>query len=132
MESFPRSHVAVKLEDVSLQLRIGLYAHEKQAPQTVLASITLYTDALSYMQAVNSETILDYAWIYEALKGYEAGEHVLLLETYIQEFFGLCFEDARVSAARVALYKPDILPDAKLAGLDVTLRRDEYDQLTAP
>ena len=42
-----------------------------------------------------------------------------LLETLLHELVTLCFRDARVSACRVSIMKPDIFNEASGAGVEV-------------
>ena len=126
MEQFPESTVKIILKGMELDVHIGLHDHEKGRTQRVHVNVELYADGKSYLNDVARETIIDYDHVYKAIKEWAVKPHVLLIETYINELMDICFADARVKAARVALTKPDIFPEVEQAGVEVLLRREDW------
>lgn len=126
MEQFPGSMVKIILKDMELDVRIGLHDHEKGRSQRVIVGVELYACGKSYLRGATRETIIDYDHIYKAIREWAGKPHVLLIETYIDELMAICFADARVSAARVSLVKPDIFPDVARAGVEVFLMREDW------
>jgi 7,8-dihydroneopterin aldolase/epimerase/oxygenase len=127
LESLPDSTVKIILRDMELDVRIGLHAHEHERSQRVHVSVELYADGRNYLKAASRETIIDYDHVYKAIRAWAGKSHVLLIETYIHELMAICFADARVRAARVAITKPDIFPEARAAGVEVFLRRADFE-----
>ena len=71
-----KNSVRVYVQDLDLQLRIGLLDIEKQAPQRVLVSLSLYA-APDYL---TSDDLIDYALMREALVAWQGRPHVELLK----------------------------------------------------
>lgn len=126
MEQFPESTVKIILKGMELDVHIGLHEHEKGRTQRVHVNVELYADGKFYLKDVSRESIIDYDHVYRGIKEWAGKPHVLLIETYINELMDICFADARVRAARVAITKPDIFPEAQAAGVEVLLRREDW------
>jgi dihydroneopterin aldolase len=113
-----RDHQRVILQDVDLKIRCGLHPWEKhpERPNRVLISVELYSRA-AFDPASRSEYI-DYDRIYDHLLGYEGRDHVLLLETLLDDLVRFIFEDPLVDACRVKAIKPEIFNRARGAGVE--------------
>ncbi len=119
------STISVFVQKMRVNLRIGLEAHERTAPQPVEVSVELFA-APEYLRNVDKDGLMDYARLYDALKSWESRPHVELLETYMRELLAVCFDDARVIAVRASLSKPEIFSEAKGAGVAVFIRRGDW------
>ena len=117
-----KNSVRVYVQDLDLQLRIGLLDIEKQAPQRVLVSLSLYA-APDYL---TSDGLIDYALVREALVAWQGRPHVELLEALIQEALAIGFDFDAVQAVKVSISKPDIFTDAQQAGLEAYMERDVW------
>ncbi|MCB1532910.1 MAG: dihydroneopterin aldolase [Alphaproteobacteria bacterium] len=120
-----QSTISIFVKETRVNLRIGLCAHEKEAPQPVDVSVELFTD-ISYLYEADPENIIDYAKIHAAVKGWEARDHVELIEEYLKELLELGFSFPRVSAVRASISKPAIFEDAAGAGLEVYMNRQDW------
>lgn len=122
------SYVKIILDQVELNVRIGLHDHEKEGgrSQRIIVDVALYIAPRPYLKDVTHKTIIDYDHIYKALQDWADRPHTLLIETYINELLELCFQDERIEACCVALSKPDIYEDVARAGVEVFMTRTEY------
>ncbi len=119
------SHISIFVKSMRVNVRIGLLPAEREAPQPLDVTVELFT-ALDYLDGVDADSIIDYAQIYDAVKSWEARDHVDLLETYLQELLTLGFTFDRVTAMRATIAKPEIFDEAQGAGLSVFMRRGDY------
>ncbi len=120
------SHVKLVLKDMRVKLRIGLLAGEKAAPQPVVVNAALYAEAAGYLKNITSENIIDYAIMFETVRGWQGREHTELIETYINEFLNVAFNDPRIEACRVSILKAEICEEAEGAGVEVFMRREDW------
>lgn len=124
------SHVKILLKDMAVNIRIGLLAHEKESgrKQRVIVNAELFAGPVDYLKKVNSENIIDYGVLLTAVKSWEEREHVELIETYINEFLDVAFNDPRIEACRVSILKAEICKEADGAGVEVFMRREDWER----
>ena len=116
----------IALDQIRVQVRIGLNPEEHEAPQTLIVSAELYVAPDYLSQSLSGHDIIDYSVIYEAVKAWEGREHVELIETYMNELIALCFQDPRVEACDIYISKPDIFADAYSAGVQTFMKREDW------
>lgn len=121
------SHVKIVIKDMVVDVRIGLYAHEKAGgrSQRIIVNVELFLDK-SYLSDITPETIMDYDTIHSAILGWSEAPHVLLIETYANDLLDICFTDDRVEAAKISITKPDIFDDVERAGVEVFMTRVDW------
>lgn len=119
------SYVSIFIKSMRVSLRVGLCDSEKEAPQPVDVEVEMFTDP-AYLRGVTEDHIIDYAKIYEAVKSWEAHEHVDLLEPYLANLLELAFSFERVKAARVSISKADIFKEAQGAGVSAYMERGDW------
>ncbi|GIL39551.1 dihydroneopterin aldolase [Roseiterribacter gracilis] len=107
----------VLLEDVTVEILVGLHAWEKPHPQRVAVTVELFWRPRS------DRSWIDYDPIRDCIRGWEGRAHVDLLETLAEELVTCCFQDDAVEACRVAVRKLDIFPETRAAGIEFTRRR---------
>jgi dihydroneopterin aldolase len=120
------SQIKIFLDPIALYLRIGLHAHEKTAPQRVIISVALYAEPIEYLRDVTPQNIIDYSVLYETIMRWPELPHTELIEQYVQDLLGLCFEIPNVTACNVAIRKADIFGTDQGAGVEVFLRRTDF------
>ncbi|MAF97690.1 MAG: hypothetical protein CMH26_03560 [Micavibrio sp.] len=120
------SYVKIFLDSVEVPLRIGIYDHEKQAPQRALVDVELYADPAAYLKTVNLDTIIDYAVLYEAITAWAGREQVSLIEDYLKELVDLCFTFAPVLACRASIRKLDVFGKDQGAGVEIYTKRSDW------
>ena len=110
-------------EDVELPIRIGVYAHEKGAPQRVSISIELLVVPTNAEHGDRIDQVVDYDRIHGAVLGLADHPHVELQETLADEVVRICFEHPEVAAARVYVRKLDVYADCKSVGIRIVRTR---------
>ncbi len=95
------------LREVPLDVRLGVYPHERERPQRVLVDVELWR-RMDRFEGTSLADCLDYdrihRWLVETwpLRG-----HTELLEQLAEELLAKCLEDPRVEWCRVRIRKPE-------------------------
>jgi dihydroneopterin aldolase len=111
----------VFVRDLVLPFRIGIYDYEQDAPQRVRVNAELLVETTladdEFRRVLNYETVVD------GIRRLAAGGHIKLVETLAERILDLCLADPRVLAARAAVEKLDVYPDAESVGVVMKRRR---------
>jgi len=115
----------VFVRGLELQARLGVFPHEKIAPQRIRMHIEL--DVVDESAAIgigpdNLERVVDYGHLVHAARAAVAQGHVLLVETLAETVAEIALRDPRVLQARVSIEKPDAFADTDCVG--VTIERE--------
>ncbi len=124
----PESHIRIFVEELSVNVRIGLYASEAK-PQKLNVSVVLYADPVSYLNKATQKTIIDYKKLHDAVKAWEGRAHVKLIETYLRELLDLAFSFKAVDVADIAISKAHIFKNTKGVGVAAFMTRKDYKKL---
>ena len=129
----------VFLRDMVLAASIGVYPHERQAPQRVRINIDLGVaegvpgpgiglsrSDLSRPGVGRDELdrVVDYERLANTVRAAVASGHVQLVETLAERLAEACFEDGRVTIARVRVEKLDVFADLASVGVEIERERD--------
>lgn len=116
----PRRVFVHRLE---LMASVGIFEVEKRYEQRILVSIDL--DVLDDYDGVSDrlDAVLDYGSIIETARAIVAQRHFNLIETMAERVAEACLGDGRVAWVRVAIEKPDIVPDCSAVGIAIERRR---------
>lgn len=112
-------HVFVR--DLELMALIGIYDHEKQAPQRIIVNIDLSVKEGSGDDDISH--VVSYEIVVKKVEAIVAEGHVNLVETLCEKIARSCLTDKRVVAARVRVEKPDIIPNARSVGVEIERAR---------
>jgi 7,8-dihydroneopterin aldolase/epimerase/oxygenase len=111
----------VFVRGLTVEARIGVHRHEKGRTQKLVIDVELdvaVTDWSSLSETVNYETIAEKA------RKVAAQGHRGLVETFAHHLAEACFEEPRVTRARIRVEKPAALsPEALGAGVEITAVR---------
>ncbi len=119
-----RSHECVALRDVALEVRVGVFAAERAAPQPVRVDVELYRHRGAYAGG-GLEACLNYDRVFRHLIEDWAGRpHADLLEQLAEDLIDFCLADERVEACRVVIRKPAIYLGRAVPALEVYRRRE--------
>lgn len=115
----PRTRKIV-LEDYELPVEIGFHDFEIGNPQRLFVTVEVWIDEASFP----SDDEADSAWNYDFMRT-EIGRLALsrrynLQETLARAIYDLVAARRGVTALRVATRKPDIYPDCKGVGVDLS------------
>jgi dihydroneopterin aldolase len=111
----------VFVRGLDIDAHIGVYKHEKGRPQRLVIDVELdvaVTDWSQLTETVNYEVIAAKA------RRVAAEGHRGLVETFAHHLAEACFEEPKVTRARIRVEKPSALaPDAAAAGVEITAVR---------
>jgi dihydroneopterin aldolase len=125
MKAYPtgeRMPYRMFIRDLVLNCRIGVYAHEKLAPQRVRINVVMRVEPGAAPRNDDIANVLSYDEVLGGIKKLAAGEHINLVETLAEAIIDLCFADARILEARVVIEKLDVLPGASV-GVEIRRQR---------
>ncbi len=105
--------------DLHLDMLIGIHDREKKAAQRVLVNVeaTLRTAAGPGVDHI--EKTLDYEELAHAIRRIAEDGHIELVEIFAERIAGYCLDHPLVTAAKVIVEKPDILPAADAVGVEI-------------
>jgi dihydroneopterin aldolase len=111
----------VFVRGLEVDAQIGVYKHEKGRLQRLVLDVELdvaVTDWSDLSETVNYEVIAEKA------RRVAAEGHRGLVETFAHHLAEACFEEPKVTRARIRVEKPSALaPDARAAGVEITAVR---------
>lgn len=116
----------VFVRGLALRASLGIYPHEKAAPQRVVIGIELAVEDDAAPSAVGADDlrrVVDYERVVKAARAAAAAGHTLLVETLAERIAEAALADSRVLRARVSVEKPDAFPDAASVGVVIERRR---------
>ncbi len=102
---------------------IGIYEHEKRYEQRIVVSVDLAVVDHYDRHSDRISDIYDYDEAITAVKSIVAAGHVNLLETLAERIAEACLRNAAVIRITVRIEKPDILPDCRAVGIEITRGR---------
>ncbi|MBX3595999.1 MAG: dihydroneopterin aldolase [Rhizobiaceae bacterium] len=112
----PQIRKTIILRELELMLPIGVYEHEKKAPQRVLISVEATLDG-TQDEADQLGGTFDYDRIRDFVKSLERGPHNELQETIARRIIDFLFSNQGVIRAVVETAKPDIFDDGSIVGV---------------
>ncbi len=113
----------VRVRDLVLPVSIGIYEHEKRAPQRVCVNVELKVREGDGPIGDDIANVLSYEDIVNGIKAIIADGHINLVETLAESIAEFCLADARVALARIGVDKLDIVPEAASVGVEIERSR---------
>ena len=124
----------VFLRDMVLAASIGIYPHERDAPQRIRINVDLaVTEGMGEQGGVGLSRaavgrdelsrVLDYETLAKSVRQQVAAGHVMLVETLAERLAEQCLTDERVQVARIRVEKLDVFEDAASAGVEIERQR---------
>jgi dihydroneopterin aldolase len=109
---------SIFVRNYQLQVAIGVYAHEKLAPQTMIFNVTAYVNrANASPQHDGLDEVVDYDFVRNTIKAHALGEHVQLQETLCDRIGATLLQKNAIIAAYISSEKTDIYPDVDAIGV---------------
>ncbi len=102
---------------------IGIYEHEKRYEQRIVVSVDLAVRDHYDGQSDRIGDIYDYDEAIGAVKSIVAAGHVNLIETLAERIADACLKNPAVVRITVRIEKPDILPECRAVGIEITRDR---------
>lgn len=103
----------VFVRDMVMDASIGVYDHEKVAPQRIRLNLDLEVVG----SGVTGEDGV------AAIRAVAGQGHTTLIETLAERIAARCLEDARVRSVIVRVEKLDVFPDAASVGVEIERSR---------
>ena len=114
----PLRALKVFVRGLTIEVEIGLYAHERGRRQPLVIDVEL--DLAPTWVAGIRDTV-NYEGIAQRALAIAAEGHVDLVETFAERLARDCLCDRRVRRVRVRVEKPEAIADAAAAGVEVVL-----------
>lgn len=117
-------HVFVR--GLTVQARLGVYAHEQIQSQRVVIGIDLSVrdpHAPATEGPDELSRVVDYGVVAETARRIACAGHLRLAETLAERIALAMLDDDRVLRVRVSVEKPDVLPDVASVGVVVERTR---------
>jgi dihydroneopterin aldolase len=110
-------HVFVR--DLEIIALLGVHEHEKAKAQRIIVNIDLSVRESASSVEDDIRNVVSYEVVVRRVERIVAQGHVHLVETLAERIAKACLSDERVTAARVRIEKPDIIPNARSVGVEI-------------
>ena len=104
----PRAIYRIVVRDLLLMCRIGIYEHERLAPQRVRINVDLAVSETVGDTGDDIANVYNYEEVINGTKAVISSGHIDLVETLAEEIAAHCLKDARVEDVRVRVEKLDV------------------------
>ena len=115
----PRS-AKIMLESLEVMADIGFHDYEVGAPQRLLISVDLWVDELAPPADDDPALAWDYDIIVQQVRRLSTERRYNLQETLVHAIFDRIAAARGVAALRVTSVKPDVYPDARGVGVEIS------------
>lgn len=119
----PRPARRVFVTGLELIGSVGIYEHEKRYQQRLIVSLELMVEDRYDGHSDQIADVYDYDAAIGAVKATIASQHFNLIETIAERIASACLADPVVTAVKVRVEKPDVLPTCKAVGIEILRRR---------
>ncbi|OQW48735.1 MAG: dihydroneopterin aldolase [Proteobacteria bacterium SG_bin6] len=111
----------IALENLELNMGLGIHAEERAAPQRVVVSVWMDC-RYAAPPPDDIAAVVDYDFLRAGIRDLVAARHFDLQETLVEAVAALALADPRVWRVRVRSMKPAIYPDARI-GCEIERQR---------
>ena len=119
IELEPQSY-KIMLEDIRVLVDIGLHDFEIGRPQRLLVNIEVWLDEAHFPRADAGQHVWDYDFIRDLVHSLAAEGRFNLQETLCRAIYAGIAARPGVKALRVSTRKPDVYPDSKAVGVELS------------
>ncbi|MES2503683.1 MAG: dihydroneopterin aldolase [Myxococcota bacterium] len=110
----------IYIRDLKVACIIGVHAHEREAPQTLVINVKLHLSNLRARCSDKLEDTVDYSKLEQVLVETAQTSRSQLIEKLAQVLADACLAfDSRIKSIEVDLEKPACLKNARSAGINV-------------
>ena len=110
----------VFVRGLRLDIEIGVHLHEHGRVQPVLLDVELDLPSAPVHRLADT---VNYEAVVERARAIAAEGHIMLVEAYAERLAQALFEDPRLLRVKVRVEKPEALPQAAGAGVELVLER---------
>ena len=111
------------IKQLRLEAWIGLYRHEKIAPQTVEIDLEIAAPGEKVFRTGKVADTVDYAVVAERVRALLAEERFGLVESLAERIAGLILAEFRVPHVKVSVAKLGVLREAQRVGVTIERSR---------
>ncbi len=108
------------VENLELDVNIGVGEAEREEVQPVLANFCVFTDTSAAARSGNLVDTIDYYRMAGTIRDYAESNSWKLLETLAEELCQLCLKKFELEKIELKLEKPAVLKGAATAGVQIT------------
>ena len=116
---------AIFVHDLVLPVRIGVWDHEKLAPQRVRFTIDLTMDNPNTPRSDDLGDVMSYDMLVDGIKAIIAEGHIQLVETLAERIADLALKDPRTQNVSLLVEKLEVLPDGGVVGVKLMRQRTQ-------
>jgi FolB domain-containing protein len=121
----PRAIYRIVVRDLLLKCRIGIYDHERMAPQRVRINVDLAVSESVTDTDDDIANVYNYEDVIIGTKAVIASGHIDLVETLAEQIAAHCLKDSRVEDVRVRVEKLDVYAEAESVGIEIERRQSK-------
>jgi len=107
----------ILIEDLILNISVGIHSFEKLRKQKVKFNIEITTDA---NLRADIKSIVNYESVINIIKKLTEKKHFELLEELAEEIFDEIFKNKKIKKIKLKIDKLDIIKETKSVGIEVT------------
>jgi dihydroneopterin aldolase len=116
----------VFIRELRLQAWVGLYRHEKIAPQPIEIDLEIALPAGGAVFKTGKVTdTIDYGVVTEHIRALLAKEHFGLVESLAERVADLILRDFNAPHVKVSVWKLGVLRDARRVGVTIERKRSQ-------
>ncbi len=108
------------LRDLAVPVDIGFHDFEVGNPQRVFVTVELWLDEASFAAVDDVAAAWDYDFLRSEILRLVEGRRYNLQETLVREIYTLVAARAGVQGLRIATSKPDVYPDCRAVGVELS------------
>jgi dihydroneopterin aldolase len=105
------------IRELRLPAWIGLYAHEKIAPQTIEIELDMQLASDEVFRSGKVRDTIDYGVVVQRIKSLLEQEHFGLVESLAERIAGIVLEDFAASRVKITITKLGVLREARRVGV---------------
>lgn len=118
-------HLAIRtrklfLEDFDLPVDIGFHPFEVGSPQTLRLNIEVWVDDAHFPRTDVVAQAWDYDFLRQSVLALVQGRRFNLQETVVHAVYDMVAARAGVMGLRVSTRKPDVYPDCRAVGVELS------------
>ena len=114
----PLKALKVFVRSLTIEVEIGLYAHERGRRQPLVIDVEL---DLAPASVAGIRDTVNYEGVVQRALAIAGEGHVDLVETFAERLARDCLADGRVRRVKVRVEKPEAIQDAAAAGVEVVI-----------
>ncbi|MCB9978234.1 MAG: dihydroneopterin aldolase [Rhodospirillales bacterium] len=123
MSSNIPSWTEIFIDNLALDMFIGVHDHEKAAPQRVLVSLSARVDP-PHADRDDLSGVVSYGDLVRTIQALAEAGHINLLETFAERIAEAALGDSRVHAVSVRIAKPQACTAAQGVGVQIFRARN--------